>query len=57
MNEFNTQNEGKIEEMVRTYTEEIEKLKEELKVLREESVYSEDASEKAMPDTSHYNNS
>lgn len=57
MNEFNTQNEGKIEEMVRTYTEEIEKLKEELKVLREESVYSEDASENAMPDTSHYNNS
>jgi hypothetical protein len=28
--------------MVRTYTDEIEKLKEELKMLREESVLSED---------------
>ena len=35
LNEFNDVNEGKIEEMVRLYTEEIEKLKQQLRELRE----------------------
>lgn len=41
--------------MVRTYTEEIDKLKDELKALREESVYSEDSS-LALRDISARNN-
>lgn len=34
LRQFNGQNQAKIEEMVRSYTEEIEKLKEELKMIR-----------------------
>jgi F0F1-type ATP synthase membrane subunit b/b' len=34
LRQFNGQNQAKIEEMVRSYTEEIEKLKEELNMIR-----------------------
>jgi predicted nucleic acid-binding Zn-ribbon protein len=40
LNEYHAQTEEKIEEMVRIYTEESDKLKQELKELREESMMS-----------------
>lgn len=41
LRQFNDRNQAKIEEMVHSYTEEIEKLKEELKMIRLEETEEE----------------
>ena len=48
LNQFNLESEAKIEELVHTYTDEIEKLKLELRNLRDESMISDESSQQPL---------